>query len=239
MLANFSKIELPERMPRRLEQGQIHLISGPMFSGKTTELFRLCNRFSLAKRKILVVKYARDNRYGDLLLSTHDLRKMDALSAVRLSDVWAKMESHDVIGIDEGTFEDVFEVAERLADLGKMVIIAALNADYKREPFAVVSRLFAVADKVEKLNAVCRFCGDEAPFTLRTVRCEKREVIGGQEMYQAACRGCYLKLHNTVINSPIKEGIAQVNDVVSPQRPCTDATSPLRSCCKNNQSPVC
>jgi thymidine kinase len=58
----------------------------------------------LAKRTVVVVKYARDNRYSDVMLCTHDLRKMDAISAVRLNDVWTQMMEHDVIGIDEGQF---------------------------------------------------------------------------------------------------------------------------------------
>jgi hypothetical protein len=33
--ATFSRYNLPEKMPRRAEPGQIHLIAGPMFSGKT------------------------------------------------------------------------------------------------------------------------------------------------------------------------------------------------------------
>jgi len=229
--SRFSRYDLPEKMERRAEPGQIHLIAGPMFSGKTTELFRLCNRHSLAKRKVCIVKYARDNRYDDVMICTHDLRKMDAISALRIGDVYSQLIEHDVIGVDEGQFfEDVCEMAERLSNLGKIVIVAALNADYKREPFLAVSKLFALAEKVDKLNAVCGFCGDSAPFTLRTVRCTKREVIGGQEMYQASCRNCYHELHSSVINSE-KQEMKQPNyQKETPPKPLQDlnnTTSPV------------
>lgn len=64
----------------------------------------MCNRHRLAKRKVIVVKYARDDRYDDVMICTHDLRKMDAISAVKLGDVLPQLIEHDVIGIDEGQF---------------------------------------------------------------------------------------------------------------------------------------
>jgi thymidine kinase len=44
------------------------------------------------------------------------------------------LDNYESILIDEGQFfEDVCEVAEKLSNMGKTVIVAALNADYKRE----------------------------------------------------------------------------------------------------------
>jgi hypothetical protein len=51
-----------------------------------------------------VVKYARDNRYDDVMICTHDLRKMDAISALRVADVYSQLLEHDVIGIGNKTF---------------------------------------------------------------------------------------------------------------------------------------
>lgn len=42
----------------------------------------------------------------------------------------------DVVSIDEGQFfPDVVEFAERCANAGKVVIIAALDGDFRRKPF--------------------------------------------------------------------------------------------------------
>lgn len=210
--------------------GSIHLIVGPMFSGKTTELFRLSNRYSLAGKKVCIVKYARDTRYDNVMVCTHDLRKMDAISAVKVNDAWNDLCKHDVIGIDEGQFfDDVVECAERLADMGKTVIIAALDGDFRRKPFPNIATLFPLAEKVDKVNAVCK-CGDDASFTLRTVKCSQREVIGGKEMYEAVCRNCYheqvaaqksydkeLEKNNKTVESPLKrvhsiENTTDLND---------------------------
>jgi len=43
-------------------RGKIELILGPMFSGKSSELFRRVQRHSLAKRKCIIGKYSKDPR---------------------------------------------------------------------------------------------------------------------------------------------------------------------------------
>ncbi|KAI6231384.1 Thymidine kinase, cytosolic [Aphelenchoides besseyi] len=175
-------------------RGSINLIVGPMFSGKTTELLRQCRRHTLAKRRVVIVKYKKDTRYDDVMICTHDSLKMDGLRAIRLDDVWDKLMDSDVIGIDEGQFfEDVVEGAELLANRGKTVIVAALDGDYQRNQFESIAKLVPLAEKVEKITAVCQFCGHSASFTLRTIASDVREVIGGAEMYQAVCRRCYHK----------------------------------------------
>ncbi|KAI6239682.1 Thymidine kinase, cytosolic [Aphelenchoides fujianensis] len=164
-------------------RGSINLIVGPMFSGKTTELLRQCRRHTLAKRKVVVVKYKKDTRYDDVMVSTHDSLKMEGLRAMKLEDVWAKLMESDVVGIDEGQFfEDVVEGAEKLANEGKTVIVAALDGDYQRKQFESIAKLVPLAEKVEKITAVCQFCGHSASFTLRTIMSDVREVIGGGEM---------------------------------------------------------
>ncbi|KAI6214229.1 hypothetical protein M3Y94_00243200 [Aphelenchoides besseyi] len=176
-------------------RGSINLIVGPMFSGKTTELLRQCRRHTLAKRSVVIVKYKKDTRYDDIMVCTHDSLKMEGLRAIRLADVWDRLMDSDVIGIDEGQFfEDVVERAELLANCGKTVIVAALDGDYKRKQFESIAKLVPLAEKVEKITAVCQFCGHSASFTLRTIMSDVREVIGGAEMYQAVCRHCYHRI---------------------------------------------
>ena len=52
--------------------GQIQIIFGPMFSGKSTELLRRIRRFTIANRTCLVVKYKNDTRYSEENMATHD-----------------------------------------------------------------------------------------------------------------------------------------------------------------------
>jgi thymidine kinase len=78
-----------------------------------------------------------------------------------------------------------------MANSGKTVIVSALSGTFQRKPFANVSELLALAEDVLHLNAVCSFCGNLAPYSLRTTDEEEVIVVGGSEKYVAACRSCY------------------------------------------------
>jgi thymidine kinase len=55
--------------------GQIQLIIGPMFSGKTTELIRRMKRYETANQKCMIIKYENDTRYDEdnqNTIYTHD-----------------------------------------------------------------------------------------------------------------------------------------------------------------------
>jgi thymidine kinase len=49
---------------KRVGGGEIQIIVGPMFSGKSTELMRRIRRYGFAKKRCLLCKYAKDQRYG-------------------------------------------------------------------------------------------------------------------------------------------------------------------------------
>ncbi|KAL3093213.1 hypothetical protein niasHT_022663 [Heterodera trifolii] len=203
------------------QRGSIHLIIGPMFSGKTTELFRLAQRYILAGRKVAVVKYALDTRYDESHACTHDKRKMEAISATKMEDAFEELNKFDVIGIDEGQFfKDIVKYAQELANTGKTVIIAALNGDYRQEPFQNVAMLIPLAEKIEKLSAVCR-CGQSASFTFRMSECTKLEMIGGQELYRALCRTCVVEYNR--VKEQLLNGMKNGNVSLAKKRKASDA----------------
>lgn len=170
--------------------GYIHLIIGPMYSGKTTELQRIITRYSLAGKKTTLLKQAKDTRYDADFVCSHDNRRMEALTVVSLQKVL--VEKFDVIGIDEGQFfEGIATFADQLANEGKIVVIAALSSDFRRLPFPEIVPLLSIAEKIEQLTAVCRICGGVASFSLRKNAVRDLEVLGGQELYEACCRNCY------------------------------------------------
>ena len=43
--------------------GRIDIIMGCMFSGKSTEIIRLINRYKALDKKILIVNHSNDTRY--------------------------------------------------------------------------------------------------------------------------------------------------------------------------------
>ena len=181
---------------KRSNMGQIQVIFGPMFSGKSTELIRRLQRMKIAKYNCLIVKYANDKRYTDEeLIATHDKQMMEAVSATRLDNLKSKyniIDDYDVIGIDEGQFfPDIIEFAETMADAGKTVIVAALDGTYQRKGFGSILELVPLAEQVIKLTAVCMSCYGEGSYTKRITEDTEVEVIGGPEKYMATCRRCY------------------------------------------------
>ena len=109
-----------------------------MFSGKTTELLRRCNKHSIAGKRVMRVKFTADRRYGnDFTISTHGGHKEPATPVEILKNLNNEWKSYDVIGIDEGQFfTDIESFAEKAAaKYDKIVIIASLQGTFLRSPF--------------------------------------------------------------------------------------------------------
>lgn len=84
-------------------------------------------------------------------------------------------------------------MCEKLANMNKIVIIAALDGTYLRKGFGNVLSLVPIAESIVKLTAVCMQCFGDAAFTYRKSADKAVEVIGGTEKYMALCRVCYQK----------------------------------------------
>lgn len=174
-------------------RGEIQIILGPMYSGKTTQLLERLNKHTITERKCLVINHATDKRYGINSITTHSGRKLPAITESRLFDIDELTLSYaSVVGIDEGQFfDDIVEFSENLANTGKTVIIAALDGDYKRECFGSIKYLIPKAESVIKLNSVCMKCHNKAAFTERLGPEADIQLVGGHEKYIATCRGCH------------------------------------------------
>lgn len=181
--------------------GKIQLILGPMFSGKTTELIRRLCVQRAADRRCIVLKPDRDSRYSKAHITTHDRVKLEALSVARLFDAEYEARDVSVIGIDEAQFfPDVVPFCEKMANAGKLVIVAALDGTFERKPFGRVLELVPLAEDVAKLAAVCAMCHESASFSGRTQPdITSVEFIGGSEAYQALCRSCYRCFVNKIL----------------------------------------
>jgi thymidine kinase len=105
----------------------------------------------------------------------------------------------DVVAIDEGNFfgSTLPRVCESLADDGYRVVVCGLDTTFRGEPFEPIPRLMAVAEYVEKLQAICSVCGEPATRTQRLVDGEPAHVddptvlVGAEESYEARCRNCH------------------------------------------------
>lgn len=155
---------------------------------------RRLRRYSHAKRAVLVIKFNGDTRYTDGdEISSHDRVTMRAVPVSTLGSIPADMlASCDVIGIDEGQFyADLIEFVQGALEGGKTVIVSALDGDFRRKPFGRVLELIPMAERVDKLSAVCTSCQRDAAFTKRTVASTQLQLVGGAESYQPVCRACF------------------------------------------------
>lgn len=180
--------------------GQIEVIAGSMFSGKTEELLRLLRRAQIARQKTQVFKPALDHRYGTENVQSHDASKTQAIAVEHALQILELTEENTlVVGIDEAQFFDeaLVGVAERLAFRGKRVILAGLDLDYTGRPFGPMPQLLAIAEKVTKLAAICVVCGGPASRSQRLVRPETatsesaQVLVGGFKEYEPRCRMCH------------------------------------------------
>lgn len=189
---------VPVPAPGRAD-GEIHVIVGPMFAGKTTALLRRVKSELTGGRNVAIIKPSKDTRYASDSVVTHDGMKfpcwvLSDLSSFRQEFGDDAYEKLDVIAIDEAQFfEDLYDFCSTIADRdGKIVIVAGLDGDYLRRSFGSVLDVIPLADTVTKLTARCELCGGKAFFTLRKTQETRTELIGGADIYMPVCRQHYV-----------------------------------------------
>ena len=225
-------------------EGKIELILGPMFSGKSTRLIELMRKYVYKAKKTIMVKFYADQRYTDKSeVVTHDLIKYDSINCKILRNSFDTLKEYDVIGIDEGQFfADLVEVCEELALMGKIVLIAALNGDFRMEPFPVIQRIIAKADKIKLLKAYCFICHKDAKFSLRIVQSNETVLIGAGEAYKPACRECHVffskqreKGNLNISNIEKKENKENLTPLKNNELKEFGSSSTLSSCSPKNE----
>ena len=172
--------------------GRINLICGPMYSGKTSELYRRYKRYKLAGKKCILVKYENDKRYNDTKIVTHDNLEYEAINCLNLIEIEDYVLQYEVICIDEIQFySDAAKCCDEWANKGHIIEVCGLNGDYNREPFEQISLLIPKLENITFLTAIDEKSGDEASFTKRIIKSNKKELIGGKETYIACSRDTY------------------------------------------------
>lgn len=171
--------------------GQIEVICGCMFSGKTEALITQIRRAEIAKLRFQVFKPEVDTRYSINEVASHNKSRFPAINVRRASEILGHVAPFtEVIGIDEAQFfdEEIINVAGQLAESGRRVILAGLDTDWKGEPFGPMPGLLAVADVIRKQYAICVVCGAPATRTQRIVSAEGQFLLGSTDSYEARCR---------------------------------------------------
>lgn len=182
--------------------GRVEVVTGVMFSGKSEELMRRVRRAIIARRSVQVFKSHLDDRYSGIRhVSSHDGKQIEAWPISNSRDVAEQVKDDvDVVAVDEAQFLDdgIVEVVNMLANQGRRVIVAGTDMDFRGEPFGPIGPLLAIAERIDKLHAICVVCGELATRNQRLVDGEPAQAegptiqIGGSESYEARCRGCHV-----------------------------------------------
>jgi thymidine kinase len=185
--------------------GSLTVITGPMYSGKTEELIKRINCYTLQDRNVLVCKHCFDNRVADCISSKGMVKTLPAFPIVCAFQLLDVVDDAQIVAIDEVQFftKELITVIHRLMSRGTKVIVSGLDTDFKRDPFGeCMPSLLSIADKVVKFKAVCSVCRrHNARLTQRLVSgapasAEDELIIidNGQRpvTYEPRCRDCHV-----------------------------------------------
>lgn len=168
--------------------GNLRVISGPMFSGKTTRLIQHATSFN---GPMVVLKSAFDDRYSATELVSHNGIRIPALPICSPTDVCYTAANVGMIFVDEVQFltpphfEGDFPALVRVwLRAGIDVTCSGLDLDFEAMPFAVTAYLLAMADDVEKCKARCALSGEPASKTVRLRDATPRFAVGGPGQYE-------------------------------------------------------
>ena len=175
--------------------GEIEIICGSMFSGKTETIIKKIISAEEKKLKVQVFKPKLDNRYCSDKIISHDKTEIPAISVNNTNEIVKLSKDVDVIAIDEVQFfnKDIVKTCVLLSIQGLKIILAGLDMDFLGRPFGSMPELMAIADNVIKLHGICEVCSEPANHTFRISENKKTIDIGEKNKYQALCRICFNK----------------------------------------------
>jgi thymidine kinase len=184
------------------KRGTIDLICGPMYSGKTSEMYRRLKRLEYAGEKYILFKPQLDNS------SPNDESEITHKPAIPVESADAilffmgnKYPDINVVAIDEAQFfskaekKNLLDVCLTLKKRDYKVLICGLDMDYHGNPFGLMPELMAVANTVHKLTAICMFpnCREEAEMSYKSKVTEEQIIegnvieLGEKDNYEARC----------------------------------------------------
>src|SRR3989344_5678714 len=180
----------------RSRRGELTVIKGGMFSGKTEYLQKVYRKVP----DVLAFKPGEDSRYTDEpYLVMHSGAQTPAVLYPKgqpqniLAEL-AKYPHVRTVLIDEAMFSPsgLIDAVRAILGHGIDVVAAGLDLTDKLEPFGIMPDLIGIADEVVQLRAVCDGCGKHtATLSYAKFPKDTQIVVGGADMYGAACRTCH------------------------------------------------
>jgi len=184
-----------------MQRRKFKVITGPMFSSKTTLLLADIERAELQNKKVLVFKPRMDIRYSETgEIVTHSGFKTDAVLVSTGEDILNFINSLEdvpnLIAVDElFMIDNSADILVELFFSGIDIIVSSIELSYNLRPFEQVQRILPFATEVVKCTAVCTVCGDDAAYTHKKTSSGELIEVGGKDIYEPRC----LRHHGKVI----------------------------------------
>jgi thymidine kinase len=179
-----------------MESGSLHIITGCMYSGKTTKLNQMLHEYTLKGYKTTLFSHKDTDRERNRNSSFPQLTPeyIPELNKYTIIDRQIK-----VIGVDETQFfnQNIISFVEtQLFEYNRIIILSGLDGTYEGKPFGFIRDLYQHAT-IEKLYARCDLCQDEgtnnpALYSAR-ISNDKDLVVTGDEKYMPMCLYHYVK----------------------------------------------
>ena len=189
---------------------KLHFKYGAMNSGKSDTLIKTAYNYDERGLATLTVKPELDTKGEDWVVARGGARREVDVLAGAGDDLRARVRTtadehglrplHCVL-VDEAQFlepgqiDDLFRIAKQD---GISVICYGLRVDFRTAMFPGASRLFELADNIEKLPTMCR-CGSQAEFNCRAVdgrfvfEGEQVAIDGSEVTYMSLCGPCFMQ----------------------------------------------
>lgn len=157
------------------QKGELILISGPMYAGKSKQLILLYKYFEKKAVKQIAFRPSFDTR--TITIESRHGGSIASLSIHSKEDFVKYVKEYDVIFIDEFHFfnkeiiEEIFKWQKK-----KNFIISGLDKDFLKENFEQYDILKNKATLEIKMTAICHSCQRVAKYSRK-----KEELVGKKE----------------------------------------------------------
>lgn len=163
----------------------LHIVTGCMFAGKTTELTRIYNTIDKTIHRVIVLDYYTEPMDYEILV-THDGKTIKCRKIQHL--YYFDCSQWDIILINEAQFfTGLKDFVIGALKQNKTIYLFGLDGDFKQEKFGELIELLPMADTFVKLYATCA-CGAKASFSKRLS--SELSQYGPHDNYIPVCRAC-------------------------------------------------
>ncbi len=189
---------------------KLHFKYGAMNSGKSDTLIKTAHNYEERGLNVVTIKPGIDTKSDSKIIARGGYERIATIVAGAELDLETEIAKHAntaAVLVDEAQFlteqqiSQLFRVAKN-HDIS--VICYGLRTDFLTKTFPGSSRLFEVADNIEKLPTMC-FCGSQAEFNTRKVNgmyifSGSQVAIDGEDAveYDSLCGACYQREGGTI-----------------------------------------